>query len=149
MEIMKKCLRSVYQIDGLYAFIKVTVEEAKQLVDAGSYIYISKEEYKRNNKFYNHLPSQVAYLEECTGTLIKHIDKDGNKSYESLHNINYVKNLGEQYPSSTKLGAGSMGSNQVRRRNKYAKKDNGKTSKFYVNYKLNQLKTKEDLLDFK
>lgn len=112
---MKKNLRSVKRnSEGRYEYFRLDAEEAIKLVDAGTHIFISKEEYKRQSKFYR--------LEECTGTLIKHIDKEGNKSYKSLHNINYAKNLGEQFPSSTKIAKCSMQTSQVRRRNKYGLK---------------------------
>lgn len=140
---MKKNLRSVTRnSEGVYEYFRLDAEEAMQLVDAGTHIFISKEEYKRQSKFYQEIP--------CNGTLIKHIDKEGNKSYNPLYNINYAKNLGEKYPSSTKIATCSSEVSTIRRRNKYAKKNSNNISKFYANYKANQEKrTYEDLLNKK
>ena len=116
---MKKSLRSVTKNEqGVYEYLRVDVEEAARLESIGGYIYISKEEFKRKSKFYQFVP--------CNGTLIKQIDGEGNVSYKSLHNINYAKNLGEQFPSSTKIAKCSMQISQVRRKDKYGIKKSHK-----------------------
>jgi hypothetical protein len=116
MEIMKKNLRSVTRnSEGIYEYFRLDAEEAMKLVDAGTHIFISKEEYKRQSKFYHFYP--------CQGTVVNiepFEDKDGVlKTQKYLNNINYAKNLGEQFPSSTKIAKCSSQVGEIRRRDKY------------------------------
>ncbi|MCK9429223.1 MAG: hypothetical protein M0R17_04410 [Candidatus Omnitrophica bacterium] len=118
---MKKNLRSVTRnSEGIYEYFRLDAEEAIKLVDAKTHIFISKEEYKRQSKFYTLYP--------CPGTLINvepFEDKDGNLiTQKYLDNINYTKHLGEQFPSSTKIAKCSSSVSKVIRRNKYAIKPN-------------------------
>lgn len=114
-----KNLRSVKRnSEGVYEYFRLDAEEAMQLVDAGTHIFISKEEYKRQSKFYQEIP--------CNGTLVNiepYEDKEGNKiTQKSLGNINYAKHLGERFPSSTKIAKCSSEISTVRRKNKYGLK---------------------------
>lgn len=144
---MKKNLRSVKRTsEGVYEYFRIDAEEAMKLVDAGTHIFISKEEYKRQSKFYQFYP--------CQGTVVNIEPFEDNegvlKTQKYLDNINYTKNMGkEQFPSSTKIAKCSSQISTVRRRNKYAKKISNSISKFYSNYKANQEKKHEDLLDIK
>jgi hypothetical protein len=111
---MKKCLRSVnYVEDKRYEYLRVDVEEAKEMVETGKYIYISKEEYKRKSRYYKMIP--------CQGTLINTIDARGNKRQELIKPINYEKQyyLSIKLPNSSKIGKGSINSSKVLRKNKF------------------------------
>ena len=60
---MKKNLRSVKRNEeGNYEYFRVDVEEAARLESIGGYIYINKEEFKRQSKFYTMYP--------CQGTVV-------------------------------------------------------------------------------
>jgi len=112
METMKKCLRSVNKLStGSYEYFRVDVEEARIMVETGNYIYISREEFKRQSKFYKYIP--------CEGTLINRTDANGEKYQECLYNQNPLKHK-EGFPSSTKIAKCSMNIPTVRRKNKYA-----------------------------
>jgi len=124
MEILKmqKSLRSVRKKKGVYEYLRVNAEEAEKLVDAGKYIYVSKEDWRRVQKFYNEFrePSKKQEYIPCTGTLINKIDTEGNKIQESLYNLNYTKNIGRNEVSSTKISKFSSTISAIKRRNKYA-----------------------------
>jgi hypothetical protein len=112
---MKKNLRSVEKLStGAYEYLRIDAEEAVALVDAKSHIYISKEEYKRQSKFY--------HLQPCKGTLKNVIDADGAKAQKIINGINYYKHLNQRVPNSTKIANCSMGVSEIRRTNKYALK---------------------------
>lgn len=112
MEIMKN-LRSVRKnSEGSYEYFRVADEEAKELVESGSVIYISKEEYKRQSKFFKFTP--------CKGTIINvGRDENGDKIQKILHNLNFNK-TGKPL-KSTKISKCSSVV-PVYRKNKYLKK---------------------------
>lgn len=108
---MKKCLRSVNKTsDGVYEYFKLSVEEAIKMVETGSYIYISKEEFKRQSKFYHFVP--------CEGTLINKKDESGKMYQECLYNQNPLKNK-KFFPNSSKIAKCSMNNGNILRKNKY------------------------------
>jgi hypothetical protein len=114
MEIMKKNLRSVQRnSENRYEYFRVDVEEAARLMSIGGYVYISKEEYKRQSKFYN--------FELTNGTIINHFDNEGNKSQECLNNYNFGRSSRQNsMPSSTKIANCSSSVSEIKRKNKYA-----------------------------
>ncbi|MCP4255049.1 MAG: hypothetical protein GY775_16905 [Candidatus Scalindua sp.] len=121
---MKKCLRSVEKRESnKYEYLRVSVGEAERLVETKTYIYISKEEYKRKSKFYK--------LEPCKGQLINVIDNEGNKSQKLVENINYQKMIDSQnkVPNSSKVGRGSINLASIYRKNKFSGNFYGKNHK--------------------
>lgn len=107
-----KNLRSVKRnSEERYEYFRVEDREAKELVESGEYIYISKEEYKRQSKFYHFVP--------CEGQLFNRVDENGDKYQVVLHNINYSKR-GKPL-SSTKIAKCSSVI-PIYRKNKYLKK---------------------------
>ena len=108
-----KNLRSVRKnSEGSYEYFRVADEEAKELVESGSVIYISKEEYKRQSKFFKFVP--------CKGTIINvGRDENGDKIQKILYNINFNK-TGKPLKSTKIAKCSSVV--PVYRKNKYLKK---------------------------
>ena len=80
-----KNLRSVRKnSDDRYEYFRVEDAEARELVESNNFIYISKEEYKRQSKFYKETP--------CKGTILNvGRDEEGNKIQKILYNLNFNK----------------------------------------------------------
>jgi hypothetical protein len=108
-----KNLRSIRKnSEDSYEYFRVADEEAKELVESGSVIYISREEYKRQSRFFKFTP--------CKGTIINvGRDENGDLIQKTLHNLNFEKS-GKPLKSTKIAKCSSV--IPVYRKNKYLKK---------------------------